>query len=373
MTNSKIIVAGGGLAGLITSIHLTRSGVPCLVIEKKSYPFHRVCGEYISNEVVPYLNGLGAYPEELKPSRIKKFRLTSVNGTVAEMPLDLGGFGISRFSFDHYLYNVAKKLGVEFLLDTEVEKITFAKDSFTVSTSAGNYESPLVIGSFGKRSKLDVWLKRSFIRRRSPYVGVKYHIRLKDFPSDLIALHNFQDGYCGISHVENNIINLCYLTHRDNLKKHGSIPAMEKAALFQNPHLKHIFSNAEFLFEKPETINEISFETKSPVDQHILMAGDAAGMISPLCGNGMAMAIHAAKILGEHVNKFYHDKNYSRAQLERDYAKAWRRQFATRLWTGRQIQRLFGGVTASNIAVNLANKVSPIAQFLMKHTHGNPF
>lgn len=373
MTKDKIIIAGGGLAGLISSIHLTRSGVPCIVIEKKSYPFHRVCGEYISNEVVPYLQWLGVYPEQVKPSHIKRFVLTSVNGAFAEMPLDLGGFGISRFTFDHYLYNVAKTNGVEFLLDTEVEKIEFVNDRFTVATPFKNYETSLVIGSFGKRSRLDVSLSRSFIRKRSPYVGVKYHIRLNDFPNDLIALHNFKDGYCGISHVENGILNLCYLSHRDNLRKYGSISGMEKAVLYQNPHLKSIFENAEILFEKPETINEISFETKSPIDQHILMTGDAAGMISPLCGNGMAMAIHSAKIVSEHVSWFYHHNEYSREELEKDYAAAWRRQFATRLWSGRQIQRLFGGVTASNLAVNLANKLQPVARFLMKQTHGKPF
>lgn len=373
MTNHKIIIAGGGLAGLITSIHLTRSGVPCIVIEKKSYPFHRVCGEYISNEVVPYLRWLGVYPEELNPSKVERFVLTSVNGASAEMPLDLGGFGISRFAFDDYLYRVAKNSGVEFLLDTEIEKIEFANGRFTVATGLKNYETSLVIGSFGKRSRLDVSLSRSFIRKRSPYVGVKYHIRLNDFPKDLIALHNFKNGYCGISHVENGVLNLCYLSHRDNLRKYGSISEMEKAVLFQNPHLKLIFDQAEFLFEKPETINEISFETKSPVDQHILMTGDAAGMISPLCGNGMAMAIHSAKIVSEYVSRFYHDKEYSREVLEKDYAIAWRRQFASRLWSGRQIQRLFGGVAASNLAVNLANKLQPVAKFLMKQTHGQPF
>ena len=148
---------------------------------------------------------------------------------------------------------------------------------------------------------------------------------------------------------------------------------MEEAVLFQNPFLKKIFREARFLFDKPETINEISFETKSPVDQHILMSGDAAGMITPLCGNGMAMAIHSARILCEHIVRFCKDENYSREQLEKDYSNAWARQFAKRLWAGRQIQRLFGGVGASNMAVNLANHARPVANFLMKKTHGKPF
>ena len=198
----------------------------------------------------------------------------------------------------------------------------------------------MVVGSFGKRSKVDVRLGRMFIKKRSPYIGVKYHI-YTDHPNDLIALHNFKDGYCGISNIEEGKTNLCYLSHRDNLKKYGSIPEMEKEVLFKNPFLKSIFSNSTFLFERPETINEISFETKGPLENHILMAGDAAGMITPLCGNGMAMAIHASKIASELIIKFCKQENYGRSQLEADYTNAWTNQFAQRLWTGRQIQRLF--------------------------------
>ena len=109
------------------------------------------------------------------------------------------------------------------------------------------------------------------------------------------------------------------------------------------------------------------------MEQHVLMAGDAAGMVTPLCGNGMAMAIHSAKILSEHVIQFYKNEHYSRAQLEHDYSKAWTRLFARRLWTGRQIQRLFGDAWTSNLAVSLARHATPLAHFLIKKTHGKPF
>ncbi len=367
------MIVGGGLAGLVTSIHLRRAGLTCHLVEKRSYPFHRVCGEYISNEVIPYLKSLEIETEELCPSHINELQLTSINGKSALMPLDLGGFGISRYKLDHFLFQKATQLGVKFSLDTECEKISFHKDHFVVKTNRTEEATPLVVGSFGKRSKLDGQLNRSFLRKRSPYVGVKYHIRMKDFPDHRIALHNFQDGYCGISRVEDDIVNLCYLTHRKNVKANGSIRAMEEAVLFQNPFLKRIFEEAEFLFSKPETINEISFETKAPVEQHVLMAGDAAGMITPLCGNGMAMAIHSAKILSEHILRFYHQGNHDRARLEMDYSNAWARLFARRLWAGRQIQRLFGDVWTSNLAVNLARHTPPVANFLMKKTHGEPF
>jgi len=148
---------------------------------------------------------------------------------------------------------------------------------------------------------------------------------------------------------------------------------MEEAILFKNPFIKSIFSNSKFIFTKPETINEISFETKGPVENHVFMAGDAAGMITPLCGNGMAMAIHSSKILSQLVIRFCRDSSYTRAEMEYDYSAAWRKFFQKRLWTGRQIQRLFGNEWTSDLAVNLAHHAKPFAGFLVRKTHGNIF
>jgi flavin-dependent dehydrogenase len=368
----RVIIVGGGISGLITAIQLAQAGIPSILIERKTYPLHRVCGEYVSNETVPFLTSLGLYPEEFSPPRIKRFLLTSVNGKSASLQLDLGGFGISRYSFDHFLYTKAKGFGVDFLLCTEAEKVQYTDGKFLVQIPATTLEADVVIGCFGKRSKIDISLGRSFIKKKSPYVGVKYHIRT-DHAGDLIALHNFKNGYCGISNIEDGKTNLCYLSHRNNLKEHGNIRAMEEDVLFKNPFLKEIFNNSQFLFDKPETINEISFETKGPLDNHILMTGDAAGMITPLCGNGMAMAIHSAKLLSERVIRFCKEPDYRREQLEQDYSMCWKRFFENRLWTGRQIQRLFGSEWASNGAVNLTRYSKPVADFLMKRTHGDPF
>ena len=367
----KIVIIGGGLAGLISSIQLVRAGIPCTVVEKKSYPLHRVCGEYISNEALPFLKASGLYPSELKLPQINFFQISSVGGEVAKMSLDLGGFGISRYAFDTFLYRIAKKEGVSFQLNTEVSSVEFKDENFQIKTQFGGILADVVIGSFGKRSKIDVQQDRAFVRKRSPYVGVKYHIRT-DHPSDLISLHNFSGGYCGVCNVEEGITNLCYLVHRDQVKRFGDVKEMEKQILFANPFLKDVFSNCDFLFKKPEVINEISFETKSPVEQHILMAGDAAGMITPVCGNGMAIAIHSGKIASDFVREFVLGK-ISREQLEQGYRKAWNRQFKARLWFGRNIQQLFGDPRFSGFAVKLARWSQPVARLIVSRSHGRPF
>ena len=367
----RIIIIGGGLAGLISAIELAKAGISCVVIEKKSYPFHRVCGEYVSNEVLDYLRKNNLLPIEYDLPAIKRFQLSEINGKSKLIPLDLGGFGISRFVFDHFLYQQAVALGVTFFLNEEVTDIRYEENVFHVVSANRERIADVVIASFGKRSKIDHQLNRPFIKERSPYVGVKYHIKT-NHPTDLIALHNFPGGYCGISNIEEKKTTLCYLTHRDNLRRFKGIREMEEAVLFVNPNLAKVFQDADFLFDKPEVINEISFATKAPVENHVLFAGDSAGMIAPLCGNGMAMAIQSARILTRELIPYCNGVT-TRDLMEQHYNRAWNKHFRHRLWLGRQVQRLFGKEFTSRVAVSLVMNIRPLATAIVKNTHGEPF
>ena len=360
------------MAGLVSSIRLARAGVAVTLFERKAYPFHKVCGEYISNEVLPFLESLQIDVSCLQPSQIRHFSLSSPAGKYLTLPLDLGGFGISRYALDFYLARLARAAGVSIIEKTQVQEVSFRDDQFILQLANGEQTAAdLVLGSYGKRSHLDRQLNRPFFAQSSPYIGVKYHVKT-NMARDLISLHNFQDGYAGISAIEEDKFCFCYLTTRANLKATGSIPAMEKQVLSQNPYLKKIFNEAEFMWPQPEVINEISFAPKTCVENHVLLCGDAAGMITPLCGNGMAMAIHSAKIMTDEIFR-YIDGTYNRTDLEKAYTKKWQQQFSRRLWVGRTVQRLFGRPLLTEMVVTTLKQVPAGVRFLMKQTHGKPF
>jgi len=372
---SDVIIVGGGLAGLFNALLLNRAGLQVTVIEKKSYPFHRVCGEYISNEVLPLLHQLDIDVHALGASNITRLEITATSGAKFAQALDLGGFGISRYKFDNYLYQKCRLEGVNFLLNTRVDDIKFVNDAFEVVLPDSTLTAPLVIGAFGKRSNLDNRLRRDFFYRRSPYVGIKIHANI-DFPDNLIQLNSFKNGYCGVSKIEDNRYCICSLAHRDDLREQTSLEALQQNIINRNPYQKEIFQNAEWLMDKPEVINEISFEKKQPVENHIFMSGDTAGMIAPLCGNGMTMAIHSAKILSAMIAQHYqHGKPFpalERAALEQAYITAWNKQFAQRLWAGRQMQDVFGNNTLMHAAIKTLNSLPRLAGWLVKQTHGKP-
>lgn len=371
MTNNEVLIIGGGLAGLTAAIHLSKIGLNVILIEKNEYPKHKVCGEYISNEVLPYLNYLDLNISNLQPSNITNLEFSTVSGKIIKTALPLGGFGISRYTLDEYLYKKAIANGCKIIQDT-VTSIVFEEEEFTVTTSDKTiFKSKVVIGAFGKRSTIDQKLNRNFIQKKSHWLAVKSHYS-GDFPNDLVGLHNFKGGYCGVSKVENNSINICYLADYKTFKKYRNIADYQEHVVFQNPHLRTIFSKSKLLFENPLTISQISFDKKQSVENHILMIGDTAGLIHPLCGNGMAMAIHSAKIVSELVAQYYNHEIKSRAELESRYETEWNSNFKDRLRMGRFLSNLLQKQKLSAILLRMLIIFPFLLPIIIKKTHGKP-
>jgi len=371
-----VVIAGGGLAGLIAAISLSRSQHSVLLLEKKDYPFHKVCGEYVSNEVLNYLQSLGFDPFAYGASAISKLRVSTPQGKNYHVPLGLGGFGISRYTMDDALHKLALASGAAVKTQTRVSNIRLENNLFKIDTfEGGQFMAKIVIAAHGKRDMLDKKLERGFINRHTGYMGVKYHIKT-DYPANEIGLDNFRNGYCGITRIEQDIYNLCYLYKKSPAISFKSIPELEAAVLHKNPVLKSIFHNSDFLSGKPEVINEICFDRKEPVKDNILMCGDSAGLITPLCGNGMAMAITAGKELSGLIAESGLCRKdvittADRTQLAQRYSAAWSSLFSRRLFWGRVIQKSFGNPLVTGLFIGAAYH-SPFKNWLIRQTHGKP-
>jgi flavin-dependent dehydrogenase len=371
-----VIIAGGGLAGLALSIQLARAGYSVVLLEKETYPYHKVCGEYISLESWNFLEELGLPLSDWNLPIIRQLLVSAPDGNSITHQLPLGGFGISRYMLDSAMAAIARSEGVELRESVKVTDMRFEQSMFTVQTSDGALYSKIACGAYGKRSNLDIKWRRAFTQKKSDrlnnYVGVKYHVR-SDFPPDVIALHNFRDGYCGISRIEDGKCCLCYITTARNLRESGnSIPEMEKVILRQNPYLEKIFSSANFIFPQPVTISQISYERRTRVEDHVLFTGDAAGMIPPLAGNGMSMALHGSKIAYQCIDAFLKGQ-VARCELEQEYTDRWDKQFGRRLWAGRFLQAWFGSERRTNLLLYSLKPFPGLVSFLIRQTHGEPF
>ena len=132
----------------------------------------------------------------------------------------------------------------------KVNDIIFESDHHIIQTNKENTSVRIAAGAFGKRSNIDIKWKRKFTQKKTNklnnYIGVKYHVRA-DFPKDKIALHNFRNGYCGISAVEEDKYCLCYLTNASNLaENNNSISQMEQNVLYKKSCFKNRLQQLRF-------------------------------------------------------------------------------------------------------------------------------
>lgn len=369
IANSEIAIVGGGLAGLTAAIHLSKLGYSITLIEKNTYPKHKVCGEYVSNEVIPYLDWLGINPKILQSTQIEHLHFSTGNGKSVQTMLPLGGFGISRYALDDYLSQIAIKNNCKILHET-VNTIEYMADVFSIQLSNSKViQAHIVLGAYGKRSHLDQKLERTFIQKKSPWLAVKGHYKV-DFPNNLVGLHHFKGGYCGVSKVENNTVNICYLADYESFKQNKDIREYQDNVVTKNPFLKEILEKATPIFEKPLTISQISFEKKKPVENHILMIGDSAGLIHPLCGNGMALAIHSAKIACELIDDYFKIAETNRSKLEEKYEREWNKNFRNRIRTGRWLASLLRQPVLSEVILRLTISFPFLLRAIIKSTHG---
>lgn len=363
-------IIGGGLAGLCLAIQMAKLQHSVVLFEKNEYPFHKVCGEYISNESWSFLEGLGLPLSGMNLPQINQLGVSSTKGFMLEAPLKMGGFGISRFTLDSELLKIAEKNGVKVLQNCKVNNVEKVEGGSLIETSNGQFGSKVVCGSYGRHNPK--FIEKALDLQSTNYIGVKYHIKTK-LADNRIELHNFKDGYCGISKVDNDTYCLCYLTTAKNLNNsNNNIKQLEENILYKNPYLKAIFQDSKFLYEKPLTISQVTFNKKASYANGVFLLGDAAGAIAPLCGNGMSMAMRASYLLAPILN-LYLQLEISKPEAIYLYQPKWNQNFEKRIKAGYYLQKLLGQNQITHLTLKLLQTSPRLLQKLIALTHGQRF
>lgn len=378
--SADLAIIGGGLAGLSLAIQLAQAGFAVVLFEQKRYPFQRVCGEYIALESLPFLERLGlplgSQIAAGQLPRIHQLLVSSPRGQSLRQPLQPGGFGISRYTLDSLMAQQAEAVGVKLLQGTAVRDVKLLpNDTFEVHTANSRWQVRQVCGAYGKHASLDRQLRPQAMPVNTgvpTWVGIKYHVQMRWQPEQ-IALHNFKGGYCGMSAIEAGKCCVCYLVSQQALEQvGGDIARLEAERLSQNPYLKSVFAHAQRLFERPQAIAQIHFQPRSLIENHVLLLGDAAGMIPPLCGNGMSMALRASAMLAPLLAAFLAGQ-LSRPALEASYTQQWQVAFGLRLRVGRLLQHSFGKSLPSELLVRGLQPLPWVKGQLVGLTHGPAF
>src|SRR5690606_15442143 len=150
--------------------------------------------------------------------------MTTAGGQRFRMRLQKPGMGVSRFSLDHMLMVRAVAAGVTVRQGLGVKDVTGNLDEgFGVRTDAGTFQARFVVGAYGKRSRLDRKLGRSFLTAARPDIGFKAHFT-GSMDTEAVELHAYEGGYCGLCPLGHNVVNACWIGSEAALRASGGDP-----------------------------------------------------------------------------------------------------------------------------------------------------
>jgi flavin-dependent dehydrogenase len=373
-----VAIIGGGLAGCSAAIHLAKRGHNVVLLETQMYPHDKVCGEFLSPECNGLLTNLGLTEalEAVHPAIIDTVSIIAPNGTTWTSTLPGMGLGISRYTLDELLAEQARASGVHVRTNTTVTDVQGnLADGFSLSIRNALGQQTLhakaVIGAQGKRSNLDRKLDRPFFKKPQPFMALKAHFRGM-FPSNQIHLYTFPGGYCGISQIEDGLINVCLLVRQDIFQS-ASQPSFTSVNQFiawmtqQNPALGKSFANMERVHDSWLSISQIPFISKQVVVNDILMAGDSAGLIAPVAGDGMGMALQAGEMAADVLDLFL-TQQLSAMKVRESYSVLWWQTFVVRLRLSSVLQMFMLHPKWLTSGLMCMNAVPTLGRLLVSYT-----
>lgn len=366
------IVIGGGLAGCSTALQLARRNFSVVLLEKSTFPRHKLCGEFLSPETQVSFRRLGILGSirEAGATAIGRARLTGPHGTVAEQPLPDTALGLSRYRLDTLLFRRACDEGVDGRQGTRANAVHGSlDDGFTVETDTGTVHGRLVVGAYGRRSTLDRKLNRPFFKDPSPYVAFKAHYTGPTAPvADTIEVHAAPGGYCGVGPVEEDRLALCWIGTADALKGAGGTPEdMLHEHLCQNPLLNDRLRPLTRVSDRFEAVSQVPLMAKEQIVDDICMVGDSAGMIAPLCGDGMAMALRTADLFTPLASDFLAGRQPA-PTFRSAYQNQWTRRFQDRLRVGRWVHAAAFHPMAATGLLSACRLCPPLTRWLIQAT-----
>ncbi|MEO3432022.1 NAD(P)-binding protein [Inquilinus sp. CAU 1745] len=305
MTGRTIIV-GGGPAGAAAACLLARAGRPVLLIERDAGPQHKICGEFVSVEARAGLAALGIDIARLGASPVDAVRL--IHGRdAARSRLPFRGFGLSRRAMDEALLRKAAQLGATVMRGTAVRGVTPTGGGLAIETAGlGRIDADTLFLATGKHELRGV--RRAPGHEPDGLIGFKMHFAL--CPAQRTALEGhveivlYEDGYAGLQMVEAGAANLCLLVRRDRFARAGGRWEDFLAGLRREcPHLDRRLEGAVALLEKPLSIARSPYgfvhRPGAADPPGLFRLGDQVGVIQPFAGDGMAIALHSARLAAE--------------------------------------------------------------------------
>ena len=278
------IIVGAGPAGSSSAYHLAQKGHSVLVLDKADFPRSKSCGGGVSPAIAEW------FDFDFSPvvqNHVSQVKYTFKMGDPAEVELQgvTPMWMVQRSEFDDLLIEQATGKGAEFKSGVEVQGAKLEGDTWQVSTSDGQFEAKYLIAADGANSMMAKLLK---FAEAEKVAAATLHV-----PGE-VSDRRKVTGFFDFGSLKNGFM-WCFP------KADGY---SFSAAYVRNPKgkadelKKQLYKYAE-LFELDPSQGEYTEhplnlwqENRDLHSDRALLAGEAAGMVDPLIGEGIRPALY---------------------------------------------------------------------------------
>ena len=386
--SSTVVIAGAGPSGVVTSLFLSKYGIPHIILDKAVFPRDKICGDALSGKVVDtlrkldenFLTELGMKKDQFLGSYGVKF--AAPNGNSVNIPFapdfsklkSAPGFISKRIHFDHFLFQKIDRSFATVMENAEIKELKREKEKLLIFLIQDGIEKKieckLLVGAEGDRSLVAKKLGGIAKEDKHYCAGLRaYYKGVNDFHGEnFIELHFLKEalpGYFWIFPLPNGEANIGIgmLSSEVSLKKINLKKMMNDIIQF-HPAMKERFSQAEIIGEIKGWGLPLGSKKRKISGDNYLLVGDAASLIDPFTGegigNGMLSGMMAAKQIQEAVLANRFDNAFLSSYDKKIYDALWKE-----LKISHTLQRLSKHKWLFNFIINKAAKSRRLQNSMM--------
>ncbi|WP_158629932.1 NAD(P)/FAD-dependent oxidoreductase [Cohnella sp. AR92] len=370
-----VIVLGAGIAGSSLAYALARRGWSVLLLDRRTGPVHKACGEFLSPEARSSLRSLELEDtvDRLGAAPIHRVQLHSARPSMLEFNLKAPSFGISRRLLDEALRQAAVEAGAAWMGGTAALSVELEKDRYRVRVRLGHQEEAwlqarTVFGAWGRNGSAALKGNR-ISRKKQAFRGVGWKIHSNGMENrQAVELYCFKGGYIGLSPIGGGLMNAAALVEQSVAREAPRGPlGWLKLAAEGNPAFASRFEGAEPILETEQAAAPIRTSEQAVAWREYPLLGDAALVIPPLCGDGMAMALRSAERSVPLADAYLRGE-IGLEQWKKAYRRLVSKEMARPARWGRWLQAGLIRPTAAGMLIQLGSASPRLAQAAFRAT-----
>ena len=305
--DSDVLVVGAGPAGTVAARTLAAAGARVRIIDRATFPRDKLCGDTLNPGCMAMLSRLDAGVAECVRTHgvaITGMTVTGPRGAAvsADYPAGLSGVALRRRDLDRWLLESAVRAGASFEpgLTAQVPLISERSSRVTgVRATCGGREHELharvVIAADGRASRLASSLQLSRFAASPQRWAHGAYFSDVDGLSPHGEMHIREDGYVGVAPLPGGVANVCVVRSRPYLTAGQPGDTVLDHGIGADPVLSARFTRAKRISDVT-VLGPLGVDSRVPGCAGMLLAGDAAGFVDPMTGDGLRFAIRGGEL-----------------------------------------------------------------------------